>query len=41
MMDLLDALRGEDEELWSAPRLLRADIQEAAATLSPRVSHGT
>ena len=36
MIDLLDALRGEDEDLWSAPRLLRADVQEAAASLSPQ-----
>jgi hypothetical protein len=35
MIDLLDALRGEDETLWSAPRLLRADVQEAAAAVSP------
>jgi hypothetical protein len=34
MPDLIDLLRGEDEELWSAPRLLRADIQEAAQQLS-------
>jgi len=36
MPDLIDLLRGDDDELWSAPRLLRADIQEAASQLSPQ-----
>jgi hypothetical protein len=35
-IDLLDAFRDDDPELWSAPRLLAADIQEAVTALSPQ-----
>jgi hypothetical protein len=33
-MNFLDALRQDDEELWEVPRMLRADLLEAARTLS-------
>lgn len=34
MRDLIELLAEDDVELWSAPKLLRADILEAARTLS-------
>lgn len=36
MAELIDILREEDPELWTAARLLRADVAAAARRLSPR-----